>query len=133
MDEINTIVKGLEEYLGVTFVVQDITDVTLDEEKKFFVKMVNHLEKLEIHEHKIFESFKIDLSTITQPYWAMIEECLSFSLSAEIQDMIWWYIHDRKNAAGELIGWEDEDGTEYKFKTPGDLYEFILHKFDDIK
>lgn len=133
MDAINVIVKGLESFLGVTFTVHDMQDDYLDEEKKLFVKMVNHLEKLELHEHKVFESHKIDLSTVTEPYWNMIEECISFALSTEIQELIWWYIHERKNAAGEILGWEDGDGTEYIFKTPSDLYEFVLNKFDDIK
>ena len=27
---------------------------------------------------------------------------------------------------------QDEDGNPYKFNTPGDLYEFILHKFNGV-
>lgn len=132
MEPIDAIVKALQSMLDVKFDIEDIHDDYLDEEKKLFTKLVNHLEKLTEHEHKIFEKFKIDLSTISDPYWDLIEECLSFSLSQEVQELVWWYIHDRKNAAGELVAWEDEDGTEYKFNTPADLYEFILHKFDNI-
>lgn len=132
MEPIDEIVKALETTLNVKFTIQDIHDDSLDEEKKLFVKMVNHLEKLTEHEHKVFESYKIDLSTITDPYWDMIEECLGFALSPEVQEIMWWYIHDRKNAAGEIIAWEDEEGTEFKFNNPSDLYEYILHKFDNI-
>jgi hypothetical protein len=132
MEPIDAIIKALQQTLNVKFEIENTVDDYLDQEKKLFIKLVNHLEKLTEHEHKVFESFKIDLSTITEPYWTIIEECLTFSLSEEIQELIWWYINDRKNAAGEIIGWEDEDGTEYKFNTPGDLYEFILHKFDNI-
>jgi len=28
------------------------------------------------------------------------------------------------------MAWEDEDGDQYKFETPGDLYEYIVFKFD---
>lgn len=131
MEGFEQIKKSLEKALNVKFKVLDITDeFSSDEEKKLFTRMINHLEKLTQHEHKVFDSFKIDLSTITEPYWNMLEECLTFAFSAEIQELIWWYIHDRVNAAGDVVAWEDEDGTEYVFKTPGDLYEYILYKFD---
>lgn len=132
MDPIEAITKALEEMLDVKLTIEDMSDLYLDEEKKLFTKMVNHLEKLTEHEHKVFESYKIDLSSIVEPYWEMIEECIGFALSEEVQEVMWWYIHDRKNAAGEIVSWEDEDGTLYKFNTPGDLYEFILHKFNGV-
>lgn len=132
MEDFNKIKQTLGKALGVVFKVTEakFEDDLLDEEKKLFVKLVNHLEKLTEHEHKVFEKFSIDISTITEPYWAMIEECLNFSFDAEVQELIWWYVHDRKNAAGEVMAWEDESGTEYRFSTPGDLYEYILFKFD---
>jgi hypothetical protein len=131
MEGFELIRKNLEKALAVKFKVVDITDdFSSDEEKKLFTKMINHLEKLSQHEDKIFDAFKIELSTITEPYWSMLEECLTFAFSTEVKDLIWWYIHDRINAAGDVVAWEDEDGTEYVFKTPGDLYEYILYKFD---
>ena len=132
MDPINAITKALEEMLEIKLTIEDMSEEYLDKEKKLFTKMVNHLEKLTEHEHKVFESYKIDLSSIVEPYWEMIEECLGFALSKEVEELIWWYIHDRKNAAGEILAWEDEDGNPYKFNTPADLYEFVLHKFDSI-
>ena len=131
MEGFEEIRRILERALGVKFKMIDMTeDFSIDEEKVVFTKMINHLEKLVEHEHKVFDKFNIDLSTITEPYWTMIEECLTFALSEDIQELIQWYIHERKNAAGEIKSWEDEDGTEYNFKTPGDLYEYILYKFD---
>lgn len=133
MEPIELITKALEEVFDVKFTTETIHDDFLDQEKKQFTKMVNHLEKLVEHEHEIFEKFKIDLSTMTDRYWEMIEECLDFCLDEGAQEIVWWYIHDRKNAAGEIVSWEDEDGTEYTFNTPGDLYEFLLYKFNEIR
>jgi hypothetical protein len=131
MEDFDTIKKVLQKNLGVTFkVAEAIEDEILDEEKKLFTRFINHLEKLVTHEHKVFETFKIDLSTLSEPYWQIIEECLNFSFDQEVQELIWWYIHDRKNAAGDITAWEGEDGVEYKFNTPGDLYEYIVFKFD---
>ena len=131
MEDFEIIKKLLENNLGVAFKVSEAKeDEILDEEKKLFTKLINHLEKLVNHEHKVFETFKIDLSTLVEPYWNLIEDCLNFSFDEEAQEIIWWYVHDRKNAAGEITAYEDEDGIEYKFNTPGDLYEYILFKFD---
>lgn len=132
MEDFNKIKQTLGKALGVVFKVTEakFEDDLLDEEKKLFVKLINHLQKLTEHENKVFEKFNIDISTITEPYWAMIEECLNFSFDTEVQELIWWYVHDRKNAAGDVVAWEDESGTEYRFNTPGDLYEYILFKFD---
>lgn len=131
MEGFELIRKNLEKALAVKFKVVDIADdFSSDEEKKLFTKMINHLEKLTQHEDKVFDTFKIQLSTITEPYWSMLEECLAFAFSTEVKDLIWWYIRDRIDAAGGVTAWEDEDGTEYLFKTPGDLYEYILYKFD---
>ena len=128
MEGFEEIKAALESILGVRFEVEDQEDV-LAQEKINFTKMVNHLEKLVNHEHKVFEHTQIDLSSITQKYWEMLEEVMDFCFNEEAASMIWWYVNDRKNAAGELQVWEDEDGTEYKFETPGDLYELIMLKF----
>lgn len=131
MEDFSIIKKILESNLGVTFKITEAKEEEVfDEEKKLFTRLINHLEKLVNHEHKVFETFKIDLSTLVEPYWQLIEECLNFSFDEEAQEVIWWYVHDRKNAAGEITAYEDEDGIEYKFNTPGDLYEYILFKFD---
>jgi hypothetical protein len=131
MEGFEVIKKSLEKVLNVRFKVVDMTqDESLEEEKKLFTKMINHLEKLVANEHKIFTQTGIDTSTIVAAYWTMMEEILRFAFNEEVASIIWWYVYERKNAAGDILAWEDEDGTEYLFKTPGDLYELIIYKFD---
>ena len=60
----------------------------------------------------------------------MMEEIMRFAFNEEVAGIVWWYVYERKNANGDIMAWEDEDGTEYFFKTPGDLYELIIYKFD---
>jgi len=131
VESFELIKEALEETFKVKFKVIDVTeDKILKEEKKLFTKMLNRIEKLLQNEHKIFELTKIDTSTIVEPYWEVMGEILSFAFSDEVADLLWWYVYERKNAAGEVMAWEDEDGVEYKFETPGDLYEYIVFKFD---
>ena len=131
MESFELIKEALEETFKVKFKVIDVTeDKILKEEKKLFTKMLNRIEKLLQNEHKIFELTKIDTSTIVEPYWEIIGEILTFAFTDEVADILWWYVYERKNAAGEIMTWEDEDGDQYKFETPGDLYEYIVFKFD---
>jgi hypothetical protein len=131
VESFELIKEALEETFKVKFKVIDVTeDKILKEEKKLFTKMLNRIEKLLQNEHKIFELTKIDTSTIVEPYWEIIGEILTFAFTDEVADILWWYVYERKNAAGEIMTWEDEDGDQYKFETPGDLYEYIVFKFD---
>ena len=131
MESFELIKEALEETFKVKFKVIDVTeDKILKEEKKLFTKMLNRIEKLLQNEHKIFELTKIDTSTIVEPYWEIIGEILTFAFTDEVADILWWYVYERKNSAGEVMAWEDEDGDQYKFETPSDLYEYIVFKFD---
>lgn len=131
MESFELIKKALDETFKVKFKVIDVTeDKNLKEEKKLFTKMLSKIEKLAQNEHKIFELTKIDTTTIVEPYWDMMGEILAFAFTEEVADILWWYVYERRNAAGEITAWEDEDGDKYKFETPGDLYEYIVFKFD---
>ena len=131
MESFELIKKALDETFKVKFKVIDVTeDKNLKEEKKLFTKMLSKIEKLAQNEHKIFELTKIDTTTIVETYWDMMGEILAFAFTEEVADILWWYVYERKNAAGEITAWEDEDGDKYKFETPGDLYEYIVFKFD---
>ncbi len=53
MEGFESIRKGLEKALGIRFKIVDITeDTILEEEKKLFTKMINHLEKLVTNENR---------------------------------------------------------------------------------
>jgi hypothetical protein len=130
MDNFEQIKKSLEKALGVKFKVSNTAEESFtDQEKKAFTKMVKRLEKLVANEDTIYKQSKIDISTIVEPYWEAIEEVLAFHLSDVVAGIIWWYVYDRKDTNGKIQPWEDEDGTDYIIKTPGDLYEFIINKY----
>ena len=131
MESFEIFKKALDQTFGVKFKIIDAAeDKILKEEKKLFGKMIKCIEKLAQNENKIFEQTKIDTSSIVEPYWAVMGEILSFSFTEEVTELIWWYIYERKDSAGKLVAWEDDDGVEYKFETPSDLYEYIVFKFD---
>lgn len=131
MSDFELIKQALEKTLKVPFEIVETTEsYTDDQEKKLFIKLINRLEKLITEEETILKDYKIDLSSIVEPYWEMVEECLNFSFATEVQDLIWWYLNERKTVTGEIQTWVDDEGIEYTFKNPGDLYEYILMKFN---
>lgn len=125
--------QTLEKLLNIKLVSQDVSDELeesdLEGERKWFSRIINHLEKLIRNEHAIYEEYKVDMSTMAEPYWDIIEDLINFTYEEGAADLIWWYVHERKNAAGKLTKWEDEDGKEYEFKEASDLFDFIVYKY----
>lgn len=131
MDSLDEIKKVLERALNARFRVADMNDTSgLGEDKKLFTKLIRKIEKLVHNEDKIFTDNKIDITTIVEPYWALIEYVLDLHFTTEISDIIWWYIYNRKDDNGKILLWEDESGEEFKFNNPGDLYEYITQKYE---
>lgn len=131
MESLEEIKKVLERTLNVRFRLVDMNDTSgLGEDKKLFTKLIRKIEKLVHNEDKIFTDSKIDITTIVEPYWALIEYILDLHFTTEISDIIWWYIYNRKDDNGKILLWEDESGEEFKFNNPGDLYEYITQKYE---
>ncbi len=124
----------LEDLLKVEFRIEDPSDVIeedlIKEEKKLFCRLVNNIEKLHANEVKIYQDFEVSISTIAEPYWDVIEDMIDFMYLPEAADVIWWYIHDRKDPSGKMYEWVDE-GKAYAFNTSEDLFEYIRYKYDD--
>ena len=124
----------LEDLLKVKFRIQDPSDVIeedlLEEEKKVFCKLINSIEKLHANEVQIYKEFELSISTIVEPYWDVIEDMIDFMYLPEAADVIWWYIHDRKDPSGKIYEWLDGKKS-YKFQTSEDLFEYIRYKYEN--
>jgi hypothetical protein len=124
----------LEDILKVKFRIEDPSDVIeedlIKEEKKLFCKLINNIEKLHANEVEIYQEFEVSISTIADPYWDVIEDMIDFMYLPEAADVIWWYIHDRKDPSGKMYEWVDE-GKAYAFNTSEDLFEYIRYKYDN--
>jgi len=124
----------LEGLLNVRFRIRDTEDVIeeslIEEEKKLFCKLISSIEKLHANEVQIYEEFELSISTIVEPYWDVIEDMIDFMYLPEAADVIWWYIHDRKDPSGKIYEWSDGKKS-YKFQTSEDLFEYIRYKYEN--
>lgn len=125
----------LEGLLNVRFRIGDTEDVIeeglMEEEKKLFCDVIGSMEKLHTNEVAIYRDYGISLSTLADSYWEVIESLIDFVYFPEAADAIMWYIQDRKDSSGKIYKWTDEeDGKNYKFETPEDLFEYIRYKYE---
>lgn len=125
----------LEGLLNVRFRIGDTEDVIeeglMEEEKKLFCDVIGSMEKLHTNEVAIYKDYGISLSTLADSYWEVIESLIDFVYFPEAADAIMWYIQDRKDSSGKIYKWiDEEDGKNYKFETPEDLFEYIRYKYE---
>ena len=121
-DEIKGLFKSI---LGVNIKVKDNIDNT---EELVFTNTIQKLEDSYILEENLFSDYGISITQITDPLWQKIENDFSYLYGDKARETIIWYIYDRKNAEGEVIALEQEDGELIKLETPTDLWEYIKNK-----
>lgn len=131
----NRIIDKIADILGralnVRFKVRLSPEVMNDDETRLsFIRMVKHLEKLANNEDNVYTQTGIDITTIVDPYWDMVEELVSIMYTEELSRLIWWFIFfNRDNTAGISRVWEDIDGTEHKLDTVEQLYDYVNERF----
>lgn len=132
MEIISKIEKLLEQTLNLKFKTTPSPRETIDEADRLsFIRMVKHLEKLSHNETLLLNQSGIDITTIVAPYWEMIEEIMAITWADELSAIIWWYVFERKDpVTGDIKPWEDIDGTEHKFQTVEEFYEYLSKHFD---
>ena len=120
------IIDLFDKILGSKVSIKDNIDKT---EETLFVHFVNKLDETHIDEEKLYESSGIEIGRYTNPLWDVIENILKLLYGEESADLIQWYILDRFNPDGTIVPIEDENGKQYKFNTPEDLWSYINYRY----
>lgn len=97
-------------------------------EETLFTYFVNKLDESHNNEEELFELSGLEVSKYTNPLWDMIENLLRLYYGEEWQRMISWYVLDRLNPDGAVIPIEDENGKQYKFENPSELWSYLNHR-----
>jgi hypothetical protein len=120
------IIDLFDKILGSKVSIKDNINKT---EETLFVHFVNKLDETHIDEEKLYESSGIEIGRYTNPLWDVIENILKLLYGEESADLIQWYILDRFNPDGTIVPIEDENGKQYKFNTPEDLWSYINYRY----
>lgn len=99
------------------------------EEKEIFIETVVHLEHCWTRTNVMHEELGIDLWSYEETYYKIIENLIFLKYSESIANLILWYVYDRFDADGKLLGLNITlPGKEPKLhmvKTPSDLWNLI--------
>jgi hypothetical protein len=96
-----------------------------ERELALFVDTIETLEHIWHAEHELHEDYGIDLLGFSQFYYHAIENLVIAKYGYDMADVIWWWVLDRFDADGELLGVEMENGEVYMLETPLDLWKFL--------
>jgi len=107
------------------------------EEKEIFIEAVILLEHCWSRTNVMHEELGIDLWSYEETYYKIIENLIFLKYSESIANLILWYVYDRFDADGKLLGLNVTiPGKEPKLhmvKTPSDLWNLIekINKADN--
>ena len=99
------------------------------EEKEIFIETVVLLEHCWTRTNVMHEELGIDLWSYEETYYKVIENLIFLKYSESIANLILWYVYDRFDADGKLLGLNItlpvKEPKLHMVKTPSDLWNLI--------
>lgn len=126
IEGLENIKELFEEILGSDVIVEDSMDE--NEEIVFLVFIQKLVEAFKIEE-QIFNSSGIELNSVTEPLWFVLENSFKLLYGEETTDLVWWWIFDRVDENGNISPYIDEDDRELNFNDTHELWLYINHRF----
>ena len=115
----------LKNQYGLGLDIKESPKTEAEREEILFVDTMETLEHIWHSEHELHEEYGVDLLGFSQYYYHAIENLVIAKYGYDTADVIWWWILDRFDADGELLGVEMEDGKIHMLKTASDLWKFL--------
>jgi hypothetical protein len=98
-------------------------------EKETFIETVVLLEHCWLKTNFLHEEVKIDLWNYEENYYKVIENLIFMKYSEDIANLILWYVYDRFDADGKLLGLDvtfpGKEKKRFLLKSPIDLWNLI--------
>ena len=117
--------KQLQEIVGAEINISESPKSVEQREKELFIELLDTIEIVWKQEHELYENHGVDLQGFSQYLYHAIETLVMLKYGAFKADIFWWYVLDRFDADGNLLGLEDENGQVYHFKTHKQFYNFF--------
>ena len=115
----------LKDNFGLGLEIKESPKTEAERELALFVDTIETLEHIWHSEHELHEDYGIDLLGFSQFYYHAIENLVIAKYGYDMADVIWWWVLDRFDADGELLGVEMENGEVHMLETPLDLWKFL--------
>ena len=98
------------------------------DKKELFISTLQQLEICLEKENKI-EEIGINISSITDPLWFIIENLVFAFYGSNVSDLVMWFLYERMDEDDEIQYYIGDDGVKYLFASPEDLWSYINHHF----
>ena len=119
------ILKHLQKFVGDNVTIKESPKSEEEREELLFIDTINTLDSIFVSDNKLHEDYGVDLMGFTQSYYHTIENLIVMLFGYDKSDVIWWWVLERFDADGTLLGIETEDGKIHMLKTPKQLYKFL--------
>ena len=116
----------LESILGTTV---HLTSDKADTEAKIkneFIRIIGLFEEAWQRQHKLYDEFKIDISTIDDIYFQVIESLVHFCFEPVAAEAILFYVYTRFDGNKRVVPFLDDEGVEHTFSTKEELWEYLV-------
>jgi hypothetical protein len=115
----------LEELVGAEVNINESPKSVEQKEEKLFIELVETIEIAWKQEHEMYENYGIDFQGFLQYLYHAIETLVMLKYGAFKAEVFWWYVLERFDEEGNILGLEDENGKVYHFKTHKQFYKFF--------
>ena len=116
----------LESILGTTI---HFTSDEVDKEtriKNEFIRIIGLFEEAWKRQHKLFEEFKIDTSSMDDIHFQVIESLVHFCFESVAAEAILFYVYTRFDDSEKIIPFLDDVGEEHIFDSKEELWDYLV-------
>ncbi len=101
-----------------------------DRKRLLFEKIISTLEIVDNRTALIYRDFGIDLSTIEERFYELVDSLLEFSFDKTVKDLIYFYCFGRIDENGNLIPLKDVNNNDVYLENVQTLWFFIKNNAD---
>ena len=116
----------LESILGTTI---HFTSDEIDKEAKIkleFTRIIGLFEEAWQRQHKLYDEFRMDISTIDDIYFQVIESLIHFCFEPVAAEAILFYIYTRFDNEQKVVPFLDDIGEEHTFNNKEELWDYLV-------
>jgi hypothetical protein len=107
-----------------------------NQEKDIFINLVSILDQCWLRTNILHSQLKVDFYNYEEPYYNIIEDLIYLKYGEEIGGLILWYVYDRFDTDGELLGLEvtipGKPPKLYRLKSAEELWN-LIDKINKLK
>jgi len=119
------ILELLQKFAGKGVQIKESPKTQEEREENLFIELLDTIEISWKQEHELYENYGVDVTGFSQYLYHAIETLIVLKYGYYRADVFWWYVLERFDAGGNLLGLEDEEGNVFVFKTHKQFYKFF--------